>query len=251
MSEQVLELSRAERSRSESVAQVESSVKSWGNSHESDDFDYIPVSPWGPIALVVGVVSLSGFYGMFGLGVAAVGVILGIVAVLRIREGAGTVKGTWFAVLGLVISTLCLTLGSAKMAYAYSTECPEGFRRVNFPREIAEKQFVYIGATRKLHPDVAPLIGTKVFLKGFMWMTQKSEGLTEFILLKDNGECCFGGKAQPYDMMLIKLQDGLTTRAYTGMVAVAGVLHADLAAGEDAAVYTIDATLVEEAQTGF
>lgn len=251
MSEQVLELSSPESLLSKSSFVAEDGVKSWANGSESDDFDYIPVSPWGPISLAVGVVSLSGFYGTFGLGVAAVGVVLSIISVFRIRDAAGTVKGTWFAVLGLVISTLCLTLGSAKMAHAYSTECPEGFQRVNFPRDISAKQFVYIGAMRKLHPDVAPLIGTKVFLKGFMWMTQKSEGLTEFILLKDNGECCFGGKAQPYDMMLIKLQDGLTTKAYTGMVAVAGELHADVTAGEDAAVYTIDASMVEEAQTGF
>lgn len=245
MSNPVLELSRPE-------ALLQQSAQSgWGGSGELDDFDYIPVSPWGPIALAFGVLSLTGFFGMFGLYVSVAGVFLGGTAVARIRAAEGTVKGGWFAVLGLVLSVVCLTLGSAKMAYAYSTECPEGFRRVNFPNDIADKQFVYVGAQRKLHPDVAPLIGQKVFLKGFMWMTQQNEGLTEFILLKDNGECCFGGKAQPYDMMLVKLQDGLTTRAYTGMVAVAGVLQADVLAGEDAAVYTVEATQVEEARTGF
>ncbi len=244
MSNHVIELDRPE-SRFQNSVQTD-----WGNHSETDDFNYVPISPWGPISLTFGVLSLTGFYGIFGLYIAVAGTALGIAAVNQIRSAQGTVKGSGFAWLGLSLSVLSLTLGSAKMAHAYSTECPEGYLRVNFPNEIAAKQFVYT-PTRKLHPDVAPLIGQNVFLKGFMWQTQKSEGLTEFVLLKDNGECCFGGKAQPYDMMMIRLKDGLTTRAYTGMVAVAGVLSADVRAGEDEAVYTIDAILVEEARTGF
>lgn len=244
MTESVLELNPV-------GAQVRgNSLPGWENVAGDGDFDYIPVSPAGPVALAVGVISLTGFFGIFGLYVAVIGVVTGIVALLKIRGANGTVKGMGFAICGLVLSVMCLTLGSAKMAYAYSTECPEGFLRVSFPTEISKKQFIYT-PMRRLHPDVAPLIGQKVFLKGFMWQTRMDEGLTEFILLKDNGECCFGGKAQPWDMMLIKLSDGRTTRAYSSMVAVAGVLQADVDAPEDAAVYTIDATLVEEAQTGF
>lgn len=239
-----------ELATSTSVSQQNAGT-TWGNSVDVDDFEYVPVSPWGPISLVLGVLSLSGFYGVYGLVVALFGVVVGGVAISKIRAEGGTVKGMGSAVVGAVLATACLSLGSTKMAYAYSTECPEGFLRVNFPRDISAKQFVYIGAMRKLHPDVMPLEGQKVFLKGFMWQTQKSEGLTEFVLLKDNGECCFGGKAQPYDMMLVKLQDGLTTRAYTGMVAVAGVLTVNLKAGEDEAVYILEATRVEEAQTSF
>ncbi len=256
MSNQVIELNHPEMvRRPETVRQTENvfqnSVQAgWGSTDVIDDFDYVPVSPWGPIALAFGVMALSGFVGMFGLYVALTGTVLGIVAVSQIRAAQGTVKGGMFAWSGLVLSFLSLTLGSTKMAYAYSTECPEGFIRVNFPNDISDKQFLYT-PRRQLHPDVVPLVGQRIFLKGFMWLTQKSEGLTEFILLKDNGECCFGGKAQPYDMMMIKLPEGETTKGYIGMVSVAGVLSVNLNAGEDDAVYTIDASLVEEARTGF
>lgn len=232
------------------VGMSDSAEPDWRVGSEVDDFNYTPVSPWGPIALVLGILSLTGFYGMFGLYIALTGTILGGVAVRQIRAARGTLKGGAFAWIGMVLSVLSLTLGTAKMAHAYSVECPEGFQRVNFPNDISAKQFVYL-PRRQLHPDVAPLVGKPIFLKGFMWQTMQNEGLTEFVLLKDNGECCFGGKAQPYDMIQVKLQDGQTTRAYTGMVAVAGVLSADVRAPEDAAVYTIDATLVEEARTGF
>lgn len=224
---------------------------SWGNSSEFDDFNYVPVSPWGPISLIFGVISLAGYFGMFGLYVAFLGVILAILALVRLKALAGMVKGRPLAVIGLLLSSTSLVFGSINMAHNYQTECPEGFRRVSFPRDISEKQFLYVGSFRKLHPDVVPLIGQKVFLKGFMWQTEKADGLTRFILLKDNGECCFGGKAQPYDMMEVVLQDNKTTRAYMSMVAVAGVLRANVNAGEDEPVYTMEATLVEEARTGF
>ena len=269
-------------------------IGAWGESSEGEDFDYIPISPWAPIALSLGLLGLTGFIGIFGLYVAFFGIFIGIAAITRIRASAGSVKGTGMAAVGLVLSLASFTLGSAKMAHAYSTEVPEGFARVTFPKDIADKQFVYINGHRKLHPDVATLVGQKVYLKGFMWATQETEGLTRFILLKDNGECCMGGKPKSHDFIFVTLKsfnDGerpplsyrgpdieavelspeakeklgvnnkwqLTTPAYIGMVAVAGVLQADVKAGEDspsedyefAPVYTMEAELVEEAWTRF
>ena len=266
----------------------------WGEASEGDDFDYIPVSPWAPIALGLGLLGLTGFIGIFGLYVAFFGIFVGVAAIARIRAGAGSVKGGGMAWVGMILSLASCILGSAKMYHNYQTEVPEGFARVNFPKDIAEKEFVYVAGKRKLHPDVAELVGTKMYLKGFMWATQDTEGLTTFILLKDNGECCFGGRPKSHDYIWIKLpsfksgeqpplskrssgmtvcglteeerkklgvdhDQQLTTNAYIGMVAVAGVLKADVTAGEKgpqedfefAPVYSMDAELVEEAWTRF
>lgn len=266
----------------------------WGEASDGTDFDYVPVSPWAPIALCLGLLGLTGFIGIFGLYVAFFGIFIGIAAISRIRASAGFVKGTGIAAVGLVLSVASFALGSAKMAHAYSTEVPDGFKRVNFPKDIAEKGFVTVYGHRKLEPSVATLIGQKVYLKGFMWATQDTEGLTRFILLKDNGECCFGGKPKSHDYIFVTLasfNDGerpplsyragglsvkelndeekaklklpkdlqLTTLAYLGMVAAAGVLEADVKAGEKgpaedfeyAPVYSMEAELVEEAWTRF
>ncbi|MCA9034918.1 MAG: hypothetical protein KDA91_07310 [Planctomycetaceae bacterium] len=223
----------------------------WGKTEGSDDFEYVPISPWAPISLVMGAMAVSGFFGIYGLVVALFASIVGLTAVLKIRQSIEPVTGQWMAVVGTLVAVLSLTLGTGKMAMAYSTECPDGFQRVNFSREISDKQFIYLGSKRKLHPDVLPLVDQKIFLKGFMWQTKSSSGLTEFTLLKDNGECCFGGKAQPYDMMNVVLSKGTSTDAYTSMVAVAGTLRVNLDAGEDEAVYIIEDATVGEAQTGF
>jgi len=263
-------------------------------SDDGNDFDYVPITPWAPLALCLGLLSLTGFIGLFGLYVAAFGIFIGIAAFLRVRGAAGAVKGGAMSVIGLVLSAASLILGSAKMAHAYSTEVPEGYLRVNFQSEIAEKQFYYVAGKRKLDPDVTKFIGKKVYLKGFMWATQATDGLPRFILLKDNGECCFGGKPKSHDFITVTLNsfpegqrpplsyrssgmsemvltdeqkeklgaefpNQLTTKAYIGMVAVAGVLKADLKAGEGktgedyefAPVYSMDAELVEDAWTRF
>lgn len=229
----------------------ESANSGWAVDANSDDFDYTPVSPWGPVALALGVASLTAFLGIFGIGLAFLGVIIGIAAVLRIRGERGAMKGTGFAVCGMVLSMLCFGLGTTRMVHAYQTEVPEGYSRYSFPVDISDKQFIVQYGVRRLHPDVAPLVGTKVYLKGFMYQTRSDTGLTEFVFLKDNGECCFGGEPKPYDMMVVHLPEDNPTDAYTGMIAVAGTLNANVLAAEGEPVYTIDADVVKEAPTPF
>ena len=278
-----------------------SRVTGWSSESEVENLDYVPVSPWAPIALCMGLLGLTGFIGYFGLYVAFFGIFVGIGAVHQIRSSGGFVKGMWMATLGLVLSTCSFGLGSAKMSYDYQHEVPEGYQRVNFQKDVAEKEFVFYSGHRRLHRDVASVIGKKVYLKGFMYATQATDGLRQFILLKDNGECCFGGKPKAHDYILVTLpalkspsdrpaisnrargmsvveisQDvkeqlsltddyqqedyQLVTKAYIGMVAVAGVLVADVRSGEDgprdefdyAPVYTMkNVELVEEAWTRF
>lgn len=236
---------------SEVTAETETRHSGWASDSQTDDFDYTPVSPWGPIALALGLAALTAFLSVFGIGLSVVGILVGIAAILRIRSEQGAVKGLSFALLGLALSVGSCGLGTAKMVHLYNTEVPDGYRRVNFPMDISDKQFVFYGGARRLHPDVAPLIGEKVYLKGFMWETKSLTGLTEFVFLKDNGECCFGGSPQPYDMMVVYLPPEKPTDAYTGMVAVAGVLKANVNAGEGDPVYTVEAEIVKEAPTPF
>lgn len=274
--------------------QVQPAARIWSDAETGDDFDYVPVSPWAPLSLVAGVVSLTALLNLFGLYLALFGLLVGLAAVLRIRSSLGAVKGQPMAAAGLLLASLSVVGGGYRTAHAYRHEVPDGFRRVHFPKEIAELQFVYINGKRKIPAEVAELVGKKVYLKGFMWATQDTEGLTRFILLKDNGECCFGGRPKSHDFITVtldaypegqrpglasrargmsdkvltaeeqqalgaKYSNQLTTKAFVGMVAVAGVLHADPKAGESgepadfefAPVYTMDAELVEEAWTPF
>lgn len=224
----------------------------WGESSQSASFSYIPVSPWGSVAILLGICGLTAFLGLFGIFVAGIAVIVSIAAILRIRGEHGMVRGMLLAALGLVLSLAGVSGGIASQIYHYNHEVPEGYLRVNFPEEISAREFQYFqGGQRRLHPEVAKLVGQKLFLKGFMWLTQTQKDLEEFVFLKDNGECCFGGEPKPYDMMLVRMQDGRKIDGHNGMVSVAGILRANVAAASGEAVYTVEAQMVEPSRTRF
>lgn len=224
----------------------------WSRDAGSDDFQYTSLSPWAPVALVLGVASLMALTNsIFGLVLAAIAIIVCLVAAIQIRSLKEIYRGFGMAMCGLLLSTTCLVAGSWKLHYDFHHEVPEGYIRVNFPNEISEHEFVYFGSSRRLHEKVAPLIGQKVFLKGYMYNLEKLTGLKKFVFLKDNGECCFGGEPKPYDMMEVRMPEGKTTDAFRSMIAVSGTLNADVTAAEGDAVYTIDADIVEEARTSF
>lgn len=241
----------AEKPDSETLS-PETFETGWARDTSSDDFQYTSLSPWAPVALVLGVASLMALTNsIFGLILSFFAIIVCVLAAYQIRSMKDVYRGFGMAMCGLLLSTSCLVAGSWKLHYDYHHEVPEGYLRVNFPNEISKHEFIYYGSSRRLHEKVAPLIGQKVFLKGYMYNLEKLTGLKEFVFLKDNGECCFGGEPKPFDMMVVKMPEGTTTDAFRSMISVSGTLNADVTAGEGEPVYTIDADNVEEARTSF
>ena len=79
----------------------------------------------------------------------------------------------------------------------------------------------------------------------------KDEGIKQFVLLKDSGECCFGGDPAPYDMIQVNMAPGVTTESYGSMVSVAGTLQADPSAAAGQPVYSLEATACGLAKSSF
>jgi hypothetical protein len=153
-----------------------------------------------------------------------------------------------------VLSVGFFASGTAVHAYNYATEVPEGYRRVNFTHDISKKGFpVGMDGAATIHPDVQQLDGQPIFLKGFMYPEQQTEGLAQFVLVKDNQQCCFGGQPNPADMILIEMEPGKTVDYYPSLVSVAGTFHAQ-APGKAAGlttVYRIEGTHFSRAKTSF
>lgn len=108
------------------------------------------------------------------------------------------------------------------MVYNYHHEVPEGFERINFARQISQNAFIVNEGARDIHPDVKALVDKPIFLKGFMYPTGQDVGLTKFLLLKDSGQCCFGGQPALQDMVEVRMKEGLDVDYYAGRVSVAG-----------------------------
>lgn len=213
------------------------------------EFDYKPVPLLAPVSFFFAMTSGLALYTEIALPLCVFAFVLAWFARRTIKRAEGELGGGRLTGVALVASLLFFIGGIGTFAYAYSTEVPPGYLRVNFPRDISAKQFVYRNGVRELHPDVAPLDGKKIYIKGWMYNTRSQVGLDHFILLKDNGKCCFGGNPKPYDMIEVRMKPGLRVDRLDGMVAVAGVLHCrPQAAG---AVYRMEATLVEPARTRY
>lgn len=220
---------------------------------EGNEFDYRPVAVLAPVSLFLGLASSLILFGLIGAVICILGIVVGSICLWQIRRSFGELGGRTLGRIGLSLSVLFLVSGSALHAYSFATEVPEGYERLSFNNDIAKKGFVVQNGATGLHPDVQQLAEKKVFVKGYMYPTGEEEGLTAFILCKDNQQCCFGGQPKLTDMILVEMQDGATVDYTQSLVSVAGVFRTNTgggAAGQNP-VYQIDGVQAGRAKTSF
>lgn len=209
------------------------------------EFECPPVPPLAPITLFLGVCAIGSLIGIPGLAIGVAGTLTGLISMRQIRRAEGELGGGMLAKIGFLLSVLFLVSGSALHAYTYVNELPEGHERIAFrwlsSQPIANTKEKGVEFT----PEVAALEGKPIFIKGYMYPTQSRVNLSEFVLVKDNKDCCFGGNPNLTDMIVVKLKDGLRVNHRDGLlVSVAGTFHARglVQSGVLAGVYTIEGT---------
>lgn len=198
-----------------------------GPAFESQEFLYRPIPLLVPISMGFVFLSLTAAMMAELITVPVVGAILAFVALRQIRASAGNLSGGWMALISLVAQVAMTVSFTAMHVYSYATEVPEGFERVSFAADISKKGFVNEGGFLGIHPDVQKLVNQKVMIKGYMYPTKSIEGLTSFVLCRDNGDCCFGGQPKTTDMILVHMKGTNHVRFRQGLVAVAGVFRAE------------------------
>ncbi len=190
------------------------------------EFHYKQIPPLAPFSMVLGVCSLFALGFLFAIPIAILGVVVGAIAVRKISASEGELGGMKLAAVGFGLSVFLLVTSSAKHAYVIATEVPEGFTKIHFVQSISQYAIGQRQGQMVVPPPVQELVGQKVFLKGYMWQTEHKEGLTEFLLVKDNQVCCFGpGQIKPQDMVLVQMQGGKTMDLTIDMVSVAGTFE--------------------------
>jgi hypothetical protein len=191
---------------------------------EPQQIAYRPVPVSAVVAIVLGVLSSIALLGLTGAIVAILGMLVSVYSLIRILASRGDLGGKIPAGLGLLLSLGFLAAGVAYQVHLYRTEVPEGFQRVSFSNELSAKGFLYAPEGIALHPDLQPLVGQKLFLKGYMYPTQQTTDLPNFLLVEDSGTCCFGGEPKLEDMIGVIMEEGKTANHYAGKVSVAGEL---------------------------
>jgi hypothetical protein len=76
-----------------------------------------------------------------------------------------------------------------------------------------------------LTEQIEALAGQTIRIRGFMLPDVKQSGITEFVLVRDNRECCFGPGAALYDCIRISMDAGKAAEFSVRPIAVKGVLR--------------------------
>ncbi len=218
-----------------------------------DEFSYKPVPPTAVVGLVLGLFSFIALFGIIGVGIAVFGVVVSLFSLFSIKRSSGELGGKMVALSAVTLSTFFLITGISYQSFVYANEVPEGYHRLNFASDIAAREFVKTDGVTRVDPEVLKLDKQKVFLKGYMYPTRQTENLKSFILVKDNGQCCFGGQPDAKDMILVEMQGDRSADFYAGLVSVAGEFQAEAPtqAGELKPVYQLKGTHFEQARTAY
>jgi hypothetical protein len=97
---------------------------------------------------------------------------------------------------------------------------------------------------RGLLPErVTALAGSRIRIRGYILPSFQQSGLTQFVLVRDNMECCFGPGAALYDCIVVSMRPGRSTNFSVRPVAVTGVFRLKELIGPDGkhlAIYALE-----------
>jgi len=97
-------------------------------------------------------------------------------------------------------------------------------------------------------PAIEQLSGQRIRIRGFMLPTAQQRGIKQFVLVRDNQQCCFGPGAALFDCILVEMEAGQSAAFSIRPVAVTGKFEVSEFDGPDGhclAIYHMDAEAVE------
>jgi hypothetical protein len=110
--------------------------------------------------------------------------------------------------------------GQATLWYIRITEVPDGHIRISYADlQPPERSPVPV-------PDSArDFDGQRVFIKGYVLAGNRKDGIRTFILVRDKGDCCFGGNPKLTDRILVQLKPGHAFSYTDRLQKLAGLFH--------------------------
>jgi hypothetical protein len=200
------------------------------NASYSEQYQYKVLSSAAVASMAAGVLSaLALLDWRLGL-IPAMGILLGALALFRIRANPTEITGQKLAIAGIALSTVLWATGAARLTYVYLTEVPDGYQRIAYSQLQPDPNVP--GQT--VPPSAQQLDGQRVFIKGFAYPGSQQTGIREFVLCRDQGTCCFGGATPKLtDMVQVKLKDPLRLDYSTRMLGLAGTFRVERGQASD------------------
>jgi len=149
------------------------------------------------------------------------GMVLGSVALRDIARRPTALTGRPLAIAAMLISAVALGGGLCRLAMVYSAELPAGFERLSY----AELQPLPGDPADAVPETALAANGRDVLLKGYMYPGKQTQGIRQFLLVRDQGDCCFGGNPKITDRVLVQLADTGGIDFTPRLVKIAGRFH--------------------------
>lgn len=190
---------------------------------------YRPVSGTAIAAAALALVSPVVFLGWSFAAVPAIATVLATVAILDTRRRPEAVSGGAIAWTALGLAGPLLVGGLTTLAIRYAAELPEGYTRINY----AMLQPLPGDPPMAVPESAGSMSGRDVLLKGYMYPGSRQRGITDFLLVRDQGDCCFGGNPKITDRVLVRLSDSKGIEFTPRLVKIAGRFRVEPAGAPD------------------
>lgn len=192
---------------------------------------YRALSAAAVVSCVLGVMSILAFAD-FWLGlIPFLAIVLGIVSWRRIAQRPDELTGRRLAQVGVALGTVLWAGGASWLSYVYMTEVPDGYERISY----ASLQPAENDTPGDIPAWAKSIDGKKVFIKGYIFPPPGSPAfVTHFLLVRDKGDCCFGGNPKVTDRILVDIPAPGKLEFTTGIHALAGTFRVQPGAGVDA-----------------
>lgn len=169
-------------------------------------------------ALVIALLSPLAFLGWWLTAVPVIGFVLAMLALVDIARRPAALTGRPAAIVAASASALLAAGSLTYHAVEYAAELPPGFSRLDF---------AMLQPAPGDPPDAIPaaaraMDGREVLLKGYMYPGNERRGIVLFLLVRDQGDCCFGGNPKISDRVLVRMADPRGINFTQRLVKIAG-----------------------------
>ena len=191
-----------------------------GDDYDPAD-DYRAVSASAVAGLALAVLSPLAVLNWWLAIIPACATVVSFVGLRQVKKRPDEYTGSSLALAGLLIGLTSLVAGLTWNWRVYVNELPPGHIRVSY----SELQPRKGDPPNSIPPEAMALDGKKVLIKGYVYPGNRKEGITQFLLVRDQGDCCFGGNPKITDRIQVTLSDPKGCSFNTRLFKVAGTLR--------------------------
>ncbi len=201
--------------------------------------DYKQIGTLAVCSLVAGLASALAFFWISFLILSVVGLVLGILALRKMLDAPEEIGGFALTTAGIAVSLVIGISAGIWQTWLYYHTAPSGYLVVNFDDMGINPK------TGKIPDHIAELDNRKIYVRGYMYPTNRQSGIEDFTMVRTLAHCKFCSPGtNPADMIAVELEKGMAVNFRANKpVFVGGILHVDTNFKSGEIPYSIEANI--------